>query len=470
MDSTLRALNGLGLGARPGERRRIGDPRDWLREQLRGGAPALPAPPEAAPARLAEAIGGLRAAGQLDPQMRQERRRALVPIAAAESRAALSRRVTTDRPFVERLVAFWSNHLCVSTAGKLLVGPLAGSYERDAIRPHVLGRFEDMVLASAKHPAMLVYLDNFQSIGPNSRGAQAGRGRAQRGLNENYARELLELHTLGVDGGYTQQDVQELARILTGWTVGGIAGRGAMAPLVQSGRGRGRGAQAGRDADGPVGFAFQELLHEPGTKTVLGVRYEPAGVREGEQAIRALCRHPSTSRFLAAKLAAHFIADQPPASAVDRLARVFRESDGDLRAVSDALVDLPEAWGDEARKFRTPQDWLVAGLRALGAAEVNDQMLPVLRQLRHPLWAPQAPKGFGDTTQEWADPDSLLNRAELARTLARRLRLQPIDPRALLEVVDAPADDGLARIVADTSIPADERVALALAGPAFQWR
>ena len=159
-------------------------------------------------------------------EARQQARRALVGIAAAESRAALTERVTTDRPFVERLVAFWSNHLCISVGAKILVAPLAGSYEREAIRPHVLGRFEDMLLASAKHPAMLVYLDNFQSIGPKLARRAVGRGRGQgvsrRGLNENYARELLELHTLGVDGGYTQQDVQELAKILTGWTVGGI--------------------------------------------------------------------------------------------------------------------------------------------------------------------------------------------------------------------------------------------------------
>ena len=187
------------------------------------------------------------AAGQGNDQQRrearQQARRRLVAIAAAESRAALTERITTARPFVERLVAFWSNHLCVSIGAKILVAPLAGSYEREAIRPHVLGRFADMVLASAKHPAMLVYLDNLQSIGPNSRGARAGgrggqqapppgSGGPRRGLNENYARELLELHTLGVNGGYTQQDVQELAKMLTGWTVGGLArpGRRAQAP------------------------------------------------------------------------------------------------------------------------------------------------------------------------------------------------------------------------------------------------
>ena len=224
MDTALRALNRFGLGARIGERRRINDPRAWLRAQLAGGAPAIAAPPAGAPAALGDAIRAFRGPARQTPEQRQQLRRKLVEIASQESVAALTARVTTDRPFVERLVAFWSNHLCVSTAAKVLVAPLAGSYEREAIRPHVLGRFEDMVLASAKHPAMLVYLDNFQSIGPNSQGARRGRGR--RGLNENYARELLELHTLGVNGGYTQQDVLELAKVLTGWTVSGLQNGG----------------------------------------------------------------------------------------------------------------------------------------------------------------------------------------------------------------------------------------------------
>ena len=461
MNATLRALNGFGLGARPGERQRIGDARAWLRAQLQGNAPVLRAPAEGSPGSIADALRAFRMIDPADEQTRrearQQARRALVGIAAAESRGALTERVTTDRPFVERLVAFWSNHLCVSAAAKVLVAPVAGSYEREAIRPHVLGRFEDMLLASAKHPAMLVYLDNFQSIGPSSRGSRSGgRGGGQRrGLNENYARELLELHTLGVDGGYTQQDVQELAKILTGWTIGGF--------------GRGPGQQR-TPQQGSVAFAFQELLHEPGSKTVLGTLYAEAGVEEGERVIRALARHPSTARFVATKLVAHFVGDEPPASAVDRVARVFRDSEGDLRAVSAALIDLPEAWSEGARKFRTPQDWLVAVFRAFDADEVSDGAMPLLRQLRHPLWSPQAPKGFGDKTQEWADPDSLLNRAELARTIARRLRGRRIDPHMLRDVVDVRPGDPLHLFLADSSIAVDERVALVLAGPAFQWR
>ena len=479
MDATLRALNGFGLGARPGERQRVGDPRGWLRAQLQGGAPVIAAPPEATPDAIRAALRAFRMAAQpqgtQDREMaRQQARRRLVEIGAAEGRAALTARAASSRPFVERLVAFWSNHFCVSTGAKVLVAPLAGSYERDAIRPHVLGRFEDMVLASAKHPAMLVYLDNFQSIGPRSRGAQSARGRTRRGLNENYARELLELHTLGVDGGYTQQDVQELAKILTGWTVDGLRD-GAGAPRRPQAR-RGAAAPPGNadPNDDSIAFAFQPALHEPGEKTVLATRYRESGPDEGEQAIRALCRHPSTARFVAGKLVAHFAGDAPPKSAVDRVATVFRETDGNLRSVAGALIDLPDAWSDGARKFRTPQDWVVAVLRAFDGETVADLIMPTLRQLRHPLWSPGSPKGFGDTTQEWADPDSLLNRAELARGIARRLRLPrdsgALDPRRLLDVVDVPENDPLRTLIADASIAAEERIALALAGPAFQWR
>ena len=464
MDTTLRALNGFGLGARPGERGRLRDPRGWLRGQLKGAPPLLRAPADASPDAISEAIRAFRPAApqgndQQRREARQQARRRLVAIAAAESRAALVERVGSERPFVERLVAFWSNHLCVSVGAKILVAPLAGSYEREAIRPHVLGRFTDMVLASAKHPAMLVYLDNFQSIGPGSLAARtSGRRGQQRGLNENYARELLELHTLGVNGGYTQQDVLELAKILTGWTVSGL------------GRPPQRGRRQMNTADEGVGFAFQDVLHEPGVKTVLGVKYTDGGVTEGERVIRALGDHPSTARFVATKLVRHFVSDDPPAGAVDRIARVFRDTRGDLRAVADALIDLPEAWTATAKKFRTPQDWLIAVLRAFNASDVSETVMPILRQLRHPLWSPAAPKGFDDGTSEWADPDSLLNRAELARAVARRLRVQRVDPRQLLDVIDVPAADQLHKFVADVAIPADERLALVLAGPGFQWR
>jgi uncharacterized protein (DUF1800 family) len=322
----------------------------------------------------------------------------------------------------------------------------------------VLGRFQDMVLASARHPAMSIYLDNAQSIGPRSR---AGRLSARRGnglgLNENYARELLELHTLGVDGGYGQDDVIELARVLTGWGVAGV--------------GRRRGPRLGAEPDAPA-FRFVAELHEPGAKTLLGRTYPEGGVREGEAAIRDLCAHPSTARFLAAKLVTHFVADDPPARAVDRVADAFARSGGDLRETAGALIDLDEAWDPALRKFRTPQDWLVAVLRALGAREAPREAIEALRQLRHTLWAPGAPRGYGDVRREWADPDALMNRAELARSISRRVAGadRTPDPRVLLGVMEVAGDSALPGVVADNDVDPGERLALALAGPDFQWR
>ncbi|HXH81577.1 MAG TPA: DUF1800 domain-containing protein [Candidatus Tectomicrobia bacterium] len=454
MDIALSALNRFGLGARPGERDRIADPRGWLRAQLDGGPPLLASEP-AADAAIGDAIRAFVAARRGDERERRQARRRLVEITLAEIRAALAARVTSERPFVERLVAFWSNHLCVSATGKLLVAPLAGRYEREAIRPHVLGRFDEMVLASARHPAMLIYLDNAQSIGPSSRAARRmPQGGTRRGLNENHARELLELHTLGVDGGYSQRDVQELARILTGWTIEGL----------------GPGRAAREAPGGVIRFVFRDPLHEPGPKTLLGVRYEEAGAAEGERAIRALCRHPSTAQHVARKLVAHVVADEPPAAAVQRVAQAFHASGGDLRVTARALVDAPEAWSEDARKFRTPQDWLVAVLRALGAGEVSEAVPAALRQLRQPLWSPPSPKGFGDSLRDWADPDALLNRAELARTIGRIAAGRSADPRALLDTIEMPRGTDLAAVLADAAVPTADRLALVIAGPAFQWR
>ena len=450
MDPVLRALNRFGQGARAGERRGLSDPRGWVLEQLEGTVPVLP---RGASADASAALRELRAAqSSSDRSAAARARRNVVAIAAAEMDTVLTARLTTDAPVVERLVSFWSNHLCISAAANIRVAALAGDYEREAIRPHVLGRFEDMVIASASHPAMLLYLDNAQSIGPESRAArsqQRRRAGVRRGLNENYARELLELHTLGVDGGYTQQDVQELARILTGWTVSGRPG-------------------SGRRDEGTIRHVFEPLLHEPGPKVVLGVRYDEAGADEGRRVIRALCRHPSTAQFIARKLVTHFVSDTPPASAIEAVADAFRKTEGDLRETMRALVGRPEAWSAEHRKFRTPQDWLVAALRALEVDRAG-ALAGVLRQLRHPLWSPPAPNGFGDTMQAWADPDSLLNRAELARTLARRVAPR-FEAQSLLDVLDTDAADPLRTMLVDGAVPADERVALAIAAPAFQWR
>ena len=465
MNAALRALNRFGLGARPGEAGGMRDPQVWLTAQLDGPPPLLQDPSLPTPQQLSEALRDLRAAQvKRDPDSRKQAQVTIRDIAAAEAHAALSERVRTERPFVERLVAFWSNHLCVSAAAKVAVVPLAGAYEREVIRPHVLGRFEDMVLASARHPAMLLYLDNIQSIGPNSPAGklsmqrQPGRG---RGLNENYARELMELHTVGVNGGYAQEDVTSLARVLTGWTNVGIDG--GAAPRISAALRR--GAQA-TDGDG---FAFLPGLHEPGAQTVRDVRYSQSGVEQGEAAIRDLCASPAAAHFIATKLVRHFVADDPPSSAVDRVAAAYTSSRGNLKEVAQAVAGLPEAWDPAHRKIRTPQDWLIAVIRSTGTKEAPEQMMALTQQLRHPLWRPSSPKGFGDTVNEWADSDSLMNRAELARTVGNRADGK-VDPAAVARLIDMAPQDPLFALITDESIEVSERLALVIAGPAFQWR
>ncbi len=476
MNRTLRARNRFGMGATVGGAS-LADPRGWLLEQVRPDAAVLSDGSLPTASDIGEANRGLieaqRSRDEAAVQAARERVRGL---ARTEGGAALRARVTSAAPFAERMVAFWSNHLCVSVPAKPPLAALAGLYERQVVRRHVFGRYEDMVLASARHPAMLVYLDNAVSIGPNSAAARglARRGR-ERGLNENYARELLELHTLGVDGGYDQEDVEALARMLTGWT---ITGFGFADRLVRGRDRRDTGAN-----DSAMAFAYQDVLHEPGDKTLLGVKYREAGEEEGRRAIADLCRHPSTARFLATKLARHFVADEPPPEAVDRIADRWTETDGNLAEVSRALIELEEAWAPENRKFRAPQDWLIAMLRGVGARDVPEPIGRLLQQLRQPLWGPSSPKGYGDTKSEWADPDSLLNRAELARSSAGRLssatltgssrgaRQAPrVDPTRFLEIVDVSDSDPLGTLLADAVISADERTALVFGGPAFQWR
>jgi uncharacterized protein (DUF1800 family) len=467
------ALNRFGLGARPGEPGRLSDPRGWLLDQLEDGAPVVEGGPSLDRGTAELFRGYLAALQSRDEERIRSLRQEVGGHRRAEMSAVLTTRLRTERPFAERWVAFWSNHLCISAADGFQTSFLAGAYEREAIRPHVFGTFGEMLLASARHPAMLYYLDNVRSVGPESMAArrpvrgQGAGARALRGLNENYARELLELHTVGVDGGYDQTDVESLARILTGWGVDGVGPNPGMA------------SDGGR---GDLGFRFSPLLHEPGRKRVMGETY-PEGEEGGVRVIRDLARHPSTARFLAEKMATHFIDDVPPASAIDALERTWLESKGDLRVVAGALIGHDAAWDPGYRKFRTPQDWLVALLRAVDAPDAGPSFPQILQQLRHPMWAPPSPKGFGDLRREWADADALMNRAELARTLARRagrslgaragagvaLGRGP-DLRPLGTTMALGPGDPLPGMLADDSIPADERIALAFAGPAFQWR
>ncbi|MDX1575707.1 MAG: DUF1800 domain-containing protein, partial [Kiloniellales bacterium] len=283
------AANRFGLGLRPGELGLTGgDPRGWLLAQLdapRVQPPELDGLSSAAP-KVAEFRRARKKKGDLAAMVRRRFREDFMREAGQRSLAA----VRSETPFRERLVAFWSNHFTVSVRKPIVAG-IAGAFEREAIRPHVTGRFADMLLAVTRHPAMLLYLDNAQSFGPKSR---AGRW-LNKGLNENLAREILELHTLGVEAGYSQDDVRNLATILTGWSL----------------------ARPGKDAN-PGGFKFHQRAHEPGDKVLLGRRYREAGMAEGEAALRDLAGHPATARPVATKLARHVIADDPPGPAVAR--------------------------------------------------------------------------------------------------------------------------------------------------------
>lgn len=304
--------------------------------------------------------------------------------------------VSAEIGFVERLVWFWSNHFCVSTDR---IPSMTGAYEREAIRPHVLGRFLDMLVAVESHPAMLYYLDNAESIGPDS---VAGINRG-RGLDENLAREALELHTLGVRSGYSQADVTNFAKILTGWTF--------IAVGVPEHGGE---------------FVFVERLHEPGEQIFLGKRYPDTGMQQGLAVLADLARHPATARHIAQQLAVHFVADTPPPTLVDKLARAFSDSDGDLKEVAKALITAEESWTPERSKLKRPSEWHVGALRLTGSRGNIARFMRSQLLLGEPLWRPPAPSGYSDYQSAWID--GLGQRADVASNFAGRVadRLDPV--------------------------------------------
>jgi uncharacterized protein (DUF1800 family) len=371
------------------------------------------------------------------------------------SSARLASALTTDQPFVERLVHFWANHFAVSV-DKLPVIGLAGLLEFEAIRPHVLGRFSDMLLAVEQHPAMLVYLDQAQSIGPNSRAGQflALRGGKQRGLNENLAREIMELHTLGVRTGYSQADVTEFARALTGWTVSGL-GRGPAARLV---------------GGTPGEFQFAEVLHEPGSRTIISKRYEEGGENQARSVLLDLAASPATARHLSTKLARHFAGDDPPLPLVDRLTKAYLSTGGELRAMYKVLIESPEPWASTPLKFKTPWEWSVSALRAIGLKTLDSMVAAnLLRELGQPTWKPGSPSGWDDIAASWAGPDALVRRVEVAGRLADQVA-SSIDARALAEkLFPASLSEVTRTAIARAESPA-EGLALLLVSPEFVRR
>jgi uncharacterized protein (DUF1800 family) len=479
----LHVLQRLAFGPAPGDLARVaGMGADaWIAEQLQPEAIALPAALAAQLAALestrlsdrelvqryrqSERAAKAAAAAARDDDgasgpktaERRERRQLLLQVGYEAGEARLARALASPRQLEEVLVDFWFDHFNVYQ-GKGLDRVLVESYEREAIRPHVLGRFRAMLGATAKHPAMLFYLDNAQSVAP---GYQPRRGKASSGLNENYAREVMELHTLGVDGGYTQRDVTELARILTGWTLAPARAR--------------RGEQRARDP-GSI-FAFDPERHDMGTKTWLGHTVPPSGIGEGEFALDVLARHPATARHVCTQLARRFVADAPPAALVERLARRWQDTDGDLRAVMQALVASPEFRDPASSKFKTPGEYVVSAVRASGVAVANVRpLLGALREMGQPLYGCQTPDGWKDTEADWLNPSAIAQRVGFATALAAgRLPLARVDDpglpggngrQAMERQLDRAQDDA-DRAAAGSTPPLDADALLATLGPAI---
>lgn len=380
-------------------------------------------------------------------------------------RAAVNARVaaalTTPAPFVERLVYFWANHFAVSIE-KPAVAMLAGSFEAEAIRPHVLGRFEDMLLAVERHPAMQIFLDQVRSVGPDSMAAERAAQRnpdRHPGLNENLAREIMELHTLGVRSGYNQDDVTEFARALTGWSIGGMAG-GA--------RGGKNGAQI--EPAEPGQFVFRPQLHEPGARTIMGRVYDQRGEAQALAVLHDLATAPATARHVADKLARHFVADTPPSALVEKLADAFQRSGGDLPTVYRVLIEAPEAWSPLAVKFKTPWDWTLSSLRGLGRTELGEfQAAPVLTQLGQTVWKPGSPAGYDDIAASWAAPDALVRRVEVAQRFAAKVG-DSLDARTLGNQLLAGSLSESTALAVSRAESASAALALLLVSPDFQRR
>jgi uncharacterized protein (DUF1800 family) len=449
------AANRFGYGAKQQDLRVIaGDPRGWVKAQLTPER-TPPAPLAALPAceddllAIARFYVAVRLSGpQADRTRARLDRQGVTSAMIAESEvdvqyrramrdryiaavgARFSMQIASERPVFERLSAFWANHFTVSTV-KPQVMSLPHSFERDVIRPHAAGRFGDLLRASTQHPAMGLYLDNANSIGPNSVWARNprrmpaafgfGPGGRPRGLNENLAREVLELHTLGVGGGYSQADVRALAALITGW----MFERPAPTAVFSDTKGTRSGAQL---------FQFVADAHEPNSQTLLGASFGD-GLEGGVGALSMLARHPSTARHIATKLVRHFVNDAPPAACVARVERTFLASDGDIATTMAALIDSPEAWDETRAKFKRPDEFLVSALRAFGAREVQPNALVNAAEMlgQRTYFAP-GPDGWSDMADAWLSADLVWKRLEWAQAFSERVARTD---RPMMEVAQA---------------------------------
>ncbi len=460
----------FGLGARPGDLAAAAqEPRAWLMSQIKGPVPlavnASLAPSDQIFAGLIKArderqkMKQASAADSADAKLAFNAiREAYQPHYRAQVLARAQSAALTSRPFAERLVHFWSNHFAVS-ADKGVVFGLAGTLENEAIRPHVAGRFVDLLTAVEQHPAMIAFLDNQYSVGADSAAARfatrfgravGGQPKRRFGINENLAREILELHTLGVNGGYSQADVTSFAQIITGWSIGG-------------GKGRLAGGVPGR-------FYFRDNLHEPGPKVFLGKTYAESGERQGEAVLADLARRPETAQFIATKLVRHFIADDPPPAAVDRVARTFLKSGGDLPRVYAALIESPESWDADARKFKTPEDFVFSTLRALNVSPAEPlEVVRTFDLLGQRQYTPGSPAGWPDTSKSWDGSDALMHRVLWASRVGAKYEngIEPTElAAASLGAYARPETMTALRRAASSA----QAVALLLMSPEFQRR
>lgn len=460
----LTAITRFGLGPRPGEiREAAADPVEYVRAQafrpesalltaryLKSGEEIRDLYVEAqrplvTARRAAREAGGEAAENALDAAI-VARRDIVREIMFGEMEARFDHGAQTADPFVERLVLFWSNHFAVDRTRSAPMRFVAGLFEREAIRPHVLGFFADMLAAAVTHPAMLMYLDNHTSVGPNSAAARrrAGRGRGPAGVNENLAREVLELHTLGAGGGYTQADVIALAETLTGWH-GGLNPRRRV-PSFLPGR------------------------HEPGARTILGKTYAEAGAEQIFPVLEDLALHPSTARHLAGKFARHFVGDDAPPALIETMADRYLVTGGDLRALALALVESDVAWEREPAKTVPPYDFMVGAARALGTRSLPGRLVHrATRDLAQEIWAPPSPAGWPDDDRAFLGGDSMLERIDYARFLAQRFSsVQDVRERARTlfgEYLDPFVAEAVARAEDRT-----QAMVLLVMSPAFQRR
>ena len=478
MTNSAVAMNRFGLGARTSASLPV-SPTDWLKSQI-GKYDSTLSASASQPNRASIAAGfreyqldrkerqvagkGAVAAmtGVIIPQIDPAKIEKVVNTLRLQYVAAVDARmdaaITSDTDFAERLVHFWSNHFAVSI-DKLPVLALAGDYEFTAIRPHIMGKFSDLLFAAVTHPAMLLYLDQAQSIGPNSPLAAqvATRRNKKLGLNENLAREILELHTLGARTVYDQNDVTEFARALTGFTVGGM-GKGPVQRLM---------AQNGKDGDSQ----FFAAIHEPGDRNVIGQRYGQQGAAQARAILSDIATHPATAKHIATKLAQHFAADVPPPSLVARLEKSFLESGGDLPKLYRTLIGSPEMWLAKQAKFKSPWDWVISSLRALNVRELpnNRQSANMLAQMGQPIWKPGSPAGFSDMTENWAGGAALMRRVEIASRIAERsanrVDARTLAPRILSTQLSTMTTESIARAESPS-----QGLALLLLSPEFLRR